>query len=142
LERLAGDLAERAWLRFPLGREGLFLALAEAVDRCWEGHSAERLREALAYDLARCERIVPERAPVWFDTGFSNREAAWVRDEVGTATVALRGQRVKLQHFAAVFRHLPITVGAPAEPTGRTVCLFLYRTSSGAGTRVEERRLV
>ena len=39
-----------------------------------------------------------------------------------------------LQHFAAAFSYLPGT-------TGRTVCLFLYRTRSGAGLEVVERRL-
>jgi anaerobic magnesium-protoporphyrin IX monomethyl ester cyclase len=147
LERLADDLVERAWLRFPLGREGLFLTLAEAVGRCWEGASAERLREALAYDLARGERIVPERAPKLFDTGLSDHETAWVRDEVRKATGNLRSQGVKLQHFAAVFRYLPEKGQAPSTKetvplTGRTVCLFLYRVRSGTGMTVEELRLV
>jgi len=147
LEQLADDLAERAWLRFPLGREGLFLTLAEAVGRCWEDAAAERLREALAYDLARCERIVPERAPELFDTGLSDHEAAWVRDEVRKATDSLRGQGVKLQHFAAAFHHLPEKGLSPSKKetvplTGPTVCLFLYRVRSGAGMTVEEQRLV
>jgi anaerobic magnesium-protoporphyrin IX monomethyl ester cyclase len=45
----------------------------------------------------------------------------------------VRGQGVKLQHFAAAFRHLP-------GSGGRTVCLFLYRVRSGGGMTVEERR--
>jgi anaerobic magnesium-protoporphyrin IX monomethyl ester cyclase len=118
LEQLAIDLVGRGWLRFPLGREGLFLQLAGAVARRWEGYAAERLREALAYDLA----------------AYDEQAATWVSDEVRNATAAIRGQGIKLQYFAAVFRHLPDTAG-------RTVCLFLYRTRSGAGMTVEERRL-
>lgn len=133
LERLAVDLAERAWLRYPLGREGLFLHLAEAVARQWPGTVAECLRDALAFDLAGCERIVPERAPVLFDTALSIVEADWVRDEVQRETAALRGQRIKLQYFAAVFHHLPGT-------SGRTASLFFYQTRSGKGMTVEERR--
>jgi anaerobic magnesium-protoporphyrin IX monomethyl ester cyclase len=133
LERLAIDLADKAWLRFPLGREGLFLALAEAVDRCWTGSCAERLREALAFDLARCERVVPGRAAGLFDMALSSEESGWVREQLNRATEAVRGQGIKLQHFAAAFHHLP------AE-RGRTVCLFLYRTQSGQGISVEERR--
>jgi len=134
LERLAIDLAAHAWLRFPLGREGLFLRLAEAVGRQWTGVPAERLRDALAFDLAGCERIVPERAPALFDTALSAAETAWVRKEVRLATAALHGQGIKLQHFAAAFRRLPGTAG-------RIVSLFLYRTRSGEGLSVEERRL-
>ncbi|MHB8709479.1 MAG: B12-binding domain-containing radical SAM protein, partial [Desulfuromonadales bacterium] len=149
LERLAIDLAAHAWLRYPLGREGLFLRLAEAVGRQWAGAAAAALRDALAYDLANCERIVPERAPTLFDTALGDHEAAWVRDEVRKATDALRGQGVKLQHFAAVFQHLPDAGGqsllmketVPVTKV-RTVGLFLYRTRSGEGMLVEERRLV
>ncbi len=132
LERLAIDLAAHAWLRYPLGREGLFLRLAEAVGRQWTGAPAEQLRDALAFDLARCERIVPERAPALFDTAMFPAETSWAREEVRHATAALHGQGIKLQHFAAAFRRLPNT-------TGRTVCLFLYRIRSGEGLAVEER---
>jgi anaerobic magnesium-protoporphyrin IX monomethyl ester cyclase len=146
LERLAIDLASHAWLRYPLGREGLFLRLAETVARCWEGPVAEQLRDALAFDLARCERIIPERAAALFDTALSANEAAWVRAEVRQAAARLHGQGIKLQHFAAAFRHLPETGGQPPSIKGtvpdaanRAVCLFLYRTRSGEGMLVEER---
>lgn len=135
LERLADDLADHAWLRYPLGREGLFLRLAEAVGRQWTGETGQQLRESLAVDLAKCERIVPERAPALFDTEITSEESVWVRNQVRQATDALRGQGIKLQHFAAVFRNLP-------NAAGRSVGLFLYRTSSGTGMLVEERWLV
>lgn len=132
LDRLAVDLADHAWLRYPLGREGLFLRLAEAASRQWPGEAELLLRETLAVDLAKCERIVPERAPALFDTEITSEESVWVRDQVRQATDELRGQGVKLQHFAAAFRNLP-------HSTGRSIGLFLYRTSSGTGMHVEER---
>jgi anaerobic magnesium-protoporphyrin IX monomethyl ester cyclase len=133
LERIAADLVERAWLRHPLSRIGLVLALGEAVGREWEQTPAATLREALAFDLAHCERIVPGQAPPLFDTMLETREVQWVAEEVRREAAAVRGQGIKLQHFAAAFRHLP-------ETGGRTVCLFLYRIRSGAGMTVEERR--
>jgi anaerobic magnesium-protoporphyrin IX monomethyl ester cyclase len=133
LERLAMDLSDHAWLRHPLGREGLFLQLAGAIDRQWSGPTTARLRDALALDLARCERIVPKRAAVLFDTSLSSVEANWVQAEIEQEIAALRGQGVKLQYFAAVFYHLPDTAG-------RTVRLFLYRSRSGETMTVKERQ--
>lgn len=133
LERLADDLAEHRWLRHPLSREGLFLHLGAAVARRWDAPAASHLREALGYDLAKCERIVPERVPSLLDAQLTEEERAWVRTEVRRSTESVRGHGGKLQHFAAVFHHLPGT-------GGRTTCLFLYRTRSGAGMTVEERR--
>lgn len=134
LEGLADDLAEHAWLRYPLSRSGLFVQLGEAVARQWPAAAASGLRDALAFDLASCERIVPEQTPPLFDTALADDERDWVAAEVRLATNAVRGQGVKLQHFAASFAHLP-------GPRGRTVYLFLYRTRSGAGMTVEARRL-
>lgn len=138
LEHLVMDLTGHAWLRHPLGREGLFLQLAGAIDRQWSGLTTTLLREALAYDLARCERIVPERAPALFDTTLTPEEHSWVRDEVQRETALLRGQRVRLHYFAAIFRQLPTRGKVPL--TSRTVCLFLYRIRSHEGMTVEERR--
>jgi anaerobic magnesium-protoporphyrin IX monomethyl ester cyclase len=133
LGRLAADLAEHAWLRYPLSRTGLVQQLGDAVGRQWEEVPAAALRDALAFDLAKCERIVPGQAAALFDTALEARERQWVAEEVRQATAAVRGQGVKLQHFAAAFRQLP-------GSGGRTVCLFLYRVRSGAGMMVEERR--
>ncbi len=135
LERLAEDLARHAWLRYPLSRAGLFLQLGAAVGRQWDAMTAARLREALGYDLAKCERIVSERIPPLLDPELDEAEQAWMRSEVQRESAALRGQGVKLQHFAAAFRYLSGT-------KGRTVCLFLYQTRSGTGLQVAERRLI
>ena len=133
LERLAEDQSEHAWLRHPLGREGLVMALADATTRCWEPRTSAALHESLVYDLAGSERIVAERANRLFDTALTLKEADWAGEEVRRASLAIRGQRIKLQHFAAVFHSLP-------GSTGRTACLFLYRIQSGQGMSVEVRR--
>jgi anaerobic magnesium-protoporphyrin IX monomethyl ester cyclase len=133
LERLAEDQAEVGWLRHPLSRSGLFIELAAAVGRQWPA-AAARLRDALAFDLAKCERIVAEKAPSLFDTRLTPQERDSVAREVRQAIAAVRGRGIKLQHFAATFRYLPATAG-------RCVVLFLYRIESGMGMTVEERRL-
>ncbi len=132
LEQLAEELAHDHWLRHPAGRDALFLRLAEATARLWSGAPALSLREALAHDLACCERVAAERAPALYDTGLDESERVWVREQVVLATAEVRGQGIKLQHFAAVFRHLPAM-------QGRTVCLFLYRSKTGEGLQVEKR---
>jgi anaerobic magnesium-protoporphyrin IX monomethyl ester cyclase len=134
LEGLADDLAEHAWLRYPLSRSGLFVQLDAAAARQWPAAAASALRDALAFDLASCERIVAEQAPPLFDTVLTDDERGWVAEEVRRATDAVRGQKVKLQHFAAAFAQLP-------ELGGPSVCLFLYQTRSGTGMTVEMRRL-
>jgi len=133
LEHLAEDLVEQAWLRHPLGREGLVLAMVEAIARCWPAEKAAPLSEALTYDLARSERMVATRATPLFDTVLTSEEISWVRDEIRQATAQVRGQGIKLQHFAAAFHTLP-------GHAGRIVCLFIYRSRSGEGMIVEERR--
>jgi len=132
LETLAKDLLDHAWLRHPLGRDGLFLALTEAIGRCWKGTLAEQLAEVLAYDFAGSERVVSKKVMARFDTLLTADETSWVQEEVHMAVAVLRGQGIKLQHFAAVFRQLPAM-------QGRTVCLFLYRSKTGEGLRVEKR---
>jgi len=133
LEQLGSSLVEQGCWRHPMSRVGLALCLATAVVRQWQPLPAARIRDALAYDLARCERMVAGQVATLFDMELAMDEQEWVAAEVRRAAAAVRGQGVKLQHFAAVFRHLPAT-------DGRTVCLFLYRIRSGAGLTVEERR--
>ena len=133
LERLAADLAAQGWLRYPLSRSGLFVELGRAVERQWPAATAGRLRDTLAYDLASCERIVPEKVPPLFDTQLAEGERDWVAEEVRRRAAALRGRGVKLQHFAAAFAQLP-------GSGGRTVCLFCYLVRSGAGMSVETLR--
>ena len=87
--------------------------------------------EGLAYDYARCERVVARRIPAFFDTGLSVTEQDWVKQKVQEKTGEIRGQGIKLQHFAAVFTSLPVA-------GQRSVCLFCYLTAAGQKMRVAE----
>lgn len=121
----------RGHFRHPLAQRGVFEALAEFVAATFEGDTHARLREQLARDFARCERVVPGKVPDFFNTELSAAEQREVKAVVGQETAAIRGQGIKLQHFAAVFSHLP-------ERAGRQVRLFLYLSRSGKGMQVRE----
>ena len=95
------------------------------------GRKRERLREVLARDCARGERVVPEQAPAFFTTDLNDAEQAAVRERVQRETAAVRGQGIKIQHFAAAFSRLP-------DHPERTVLLFLYLTRTGEGMEVRE----
>ena len=74
---------------------------------------------------------MPGKVPDFFDTELSAAEQREVKEAVRQETAAIRGQGIKLQHFAAAFSHLP-------ETAGRQVRLFLYLTRSGTGMEVRE----
>jgi len=134
LLRIEQDWREREIMRHPLSLRGIFEALDEFLSRAFEGRQQGTLRDQLARDYARCERVVPGKVPDFFATDFSTEEKQAVRQAVQEATVANRGSGVKLQYFAARFRHLP-------DAAAGELRLFLYRTRSGAGMEVEERIL-
>ncbi|MDT8440721.1 MAG: DUF4080 domain-containing protein [Desulfuromonadales bacterium] len=130
LEHLANYWRQHDLFRFPSSRQALFEQcgrFATRQDEAWHG----RLRDALAYDYARCERVVLSRLPEFFDVNLELAEQAWVRRQVEARTEAIRGAGIKLQHFAAVFHHLP-------DHPERTVRLFCYLTETGRGMTVEE----
>ena len=131
LLRVEAHWRRRGHFRHPLALRGVFEALAEFVAATFEGDLQDRLREELARDFALCERVVPGRVPDFFDTELSEAEQREVKTVVGEETAAIRGQGVKLQHFAAAFSHLQKT-------SGRQVRLFLYLTRSGKGMQVRE----
>ena len=87
--------------------------------------------ESLAYDYARCERVVTNRIPSFFDTVLSLEERLWVKNIVQDRAAQIRGKGIKLQYFAAVFSVLH-------NSGQRTVCLFLYLTQTGKKMLVEE----
>ncbi len=97
----------------------------------FRGEERETLREQLGRDFARSERVVPGNAPDFLDTRLTAEENRLVREQVREKTAVIRGQGVKLQHFAAVFR------GGQATAR-RRVIIFLYLTRTGEGMRVEE----
>ena len=133
LEWLAGEWRKRELFRFPLNRQSLFQNLHEIVRGHDKGTSQARLIESLAYDFARCERVVTNRIPEFFDTALEPEEALWVRTRVQEKTETIKGQGIKLQYFAAAFS----TIHTPAQ---RTVHLFCYLTGAGRKMQVEEYR--
>ena len=133
LEWLAGEWRKRELFRFPLNRQSLFQNLYEIVRGHDKGTSQARLIESLAYDYARCERVVTNRIPEFFDTALEPEEELWVRTRVQEKTEAVKGQGIKLQYFAAAFS----TIHTPGQ---RTVHLFCYHTGAGRKMQVEEYR--
>lgn len=117
--------------RHPLSQRGIFEGLAAFVAAEFSGKTGEELREQVARDFAHSERVVPGNAPDFFDTVLDGDEERWVREEVRQKQETIKGQGIKLQHFAARFRHLP-------DHPRPTLMLFLYYTETGRGLRVED----
>ncbi|BCR05869.1 B12-binding domain-containing radical SAM protein [Desulfuromonas versatilis] len=134
LERLEAFWREQGLFRHPLSQRGVFEKMGEFVEAGFSGELGQELRERLGRDFARSERVVPGNAPAFLDSELSPEEQQRVRAAVREQTEAIRGQGIKLQHFAAPFERLP-------EKRGRQVLLFLYFSKTGAGLRVEERLL-
>lgn len=128
---LAGEWRRRDLFRFPRNRNEVFLNLVTIVEQSGDASSKQRLVESLAYDYARCERVVTNRIPAFFDTDLSAEERLWVKNTVQGRTDEIRGKGVKLQYFATVFSALP-------DLQQRTPHLFLYLTQTGKTMQVEE----
>lgn len=131
LNWLATAWHERGLFRFPMNRQTLFFAIADIL----RTHMADdrRLVESLAYDYARCERVVTSRIPDFFDTALSGEEQDWVRAIVQHRGEEVRGKGIKLQYFACRFAALE---NAPQSDA----FLFLYLTQTGVPMQVEEYR--
>ena len=130
LERIEAYWRIKGLFRHPLSQRGVFEELADCCIAIFPGPESERLRELLARDFARAERVVPNNAPTFFTPlapGDEQRVRTWVQEH----TKSLKGRDVKLQHFAARFTNLPDT---PVP----TVLLFLYQTRTGDGLTVQE----
>jgi anaerobic magnesium-protoporphyrin IX monomethyl ester cyclase len=130
---LAGEWRQQDLFRFPLNRQAIFHNIIDIIAERAEASSRKRLVESLAYDYARCERIVTNRIPTFFDTELERAEQAWVRETVQKKTEEIKGQGIKLQYFATVFSALQ-------DSGQRTVALFLYLTQTGKKMQVEECR--
>ncbi|MFO7576559.1 MAG: DUF4080 domain-containing protein [Pelovirga sp.] len=108
--------------------------LVEEVDRylCCRFSAARLawLRETLARDYARSERIVSGSAPAFFNLALTAEEQAQVRQRVRKelADVSRTG---KVQYCSAVFEHLP-------DLPGRRVLIFLYVSRTADGLSVQE----
>jgi anaerobic magnesium-protoporphyrin IX monomethyl ester cyclase len=128
---LAGEWHRQDLFRFPLNRQEIFNNLARIIEQRDNDIAKQRLLESLAYDYARCERVITSRIPAFFDTGLTTREQLWMKDVVQKRTGEIKGQGIKLQYFAAVFSVLH-------SPERRAVYLFLYLTQTGKKMQVEE----
>ena len=128
---LAEQWGERNLFRFPLNRQAIFQNIFEIIQERGERLSLPRLTQSLAYDYARCERIVTNRIPAFFDTELTSEEQRWVQRTVQEKTAGIKGRGIKLQYFATVFSALN-------NPAQRTVYLFCYLTATGQKMQVEE----
>jgi len=131
LEWLAGEWRGRGLFRFPMNRQALFQNIINIVQERENDSSRRRLLESLAYDYARCERIVINRIPEFFNTELDPAEQQWVKKTVQRKTEEIKGQGIKLQYFATVFTTLHISAL-------RTIYLFCYLTETGKKMLVEE----
>ena len=128
---LAKEWRQRDLFRFPLNRQTIFHHLFDIIQEHEEVATHKRLVESLAYDYARCERIVTNRIPDFFDTKLTSAEQQWVQATVQEKTGEIKGRGIKLQYFATIFT----TMHSAAQ---RTVYLFCYLTETGKKMRVEE----
>jgi anaerobic magnesium-protoporphyrin IX monomethyl ester cyclase len=131
IEWLTGAWRRRHLFRFPLNRQAIFQNLFEIVQERNQCASRTRLVESIAYDYARCERVVTNRIPPFFETGLTSGEQEWVKRLIEEKTEKIRGQGIKLQYFAAIFT-------SRAAKEERTVHLFCYLTATGQKMQIEE----
>jgi anaerobic magnesium-protoporphyrin IX monomethyl ester cyclase len=127
---LAKEWHQRSLFRFPMNRQAIFQHMIDIVE-AGDGPSRQRLVESLAYDYARCERIVTNRIPAFFDTTLTQTEQKWVREAVQRKTEEIKGKGIKLQYFATAFT---TTRGTKQ----RNAHLFLYLTQTGKKMQIEE----
>ena len=128
---LAGEWHRHDLFRYPMNRQEIFNNLVKIIEQRDNDISRQRLLESLAYDYARCEKVITSRIPVFFDTGLNSAEQRWMKEVVQKRTDEIKGQGIKLQYFAAVFSTLH-------NSERRTVYLFLYLTQTGKKMQVEE----
>jgi anaerobic magnesium-protoporphyrin IX monomethyl ester cyclase len=131
LERLALHLQKKGLFRLPLSQDGLFDAFWDFICLQFDGQQKELLKQHLARDYARCERVLPQKAPPFFNADLTAAEQSRARKHVEQRQMELRGTNTKLQYFAALFSEL-------SETSARQVHLFLYLTRSGTGREIEE----
>ncbi|MDH4007892.1 MAG: DUF4080 domain-containing protein, partial [Desulfuromonadales bacterium] len=128
---LAGEWHRHDLFRYPMSRQEIFNNLVKITEQRDNDISRQRLLESLAYDYARCEKVITSRIPAFFDTGLNPAEQRWMKEVVQKRTDEIKGQGIKLQYFAAVFSTLH-------NAMRRSVYLFLYLTQTGKKMQVEE----
>ncbi|MDD4456405.1 MAG: DUF4080 domain-containing protein [Syntrophotalea acetylenica] len=122
----------RNLFRHPLSQRGLFEACWEFLQSGAGATAGTEPREALARDFLRVERVAPAQAPAFLDLDLTSEEQEQVKEQVRLQSEAIRGQGIKLQHLACVFRCLP------GRPLRRTVLLALYLTCPGKPMQTRE----
>ncbi|NIQ94148.1 MAG: DUF4080 domain-containing protein, partial [Desulfuromonadales bacterium] len=90
LERLALFFQRRDLLRHPLSQRGIFEAVGRFIDAQECSAPTALLRERLARDYARSERVSPHNPPFFLDASLSAEESRAVRDEVRRTTDRLK----------------------------------------------------
>jgi len=133
LELLSSTLKRKGMLRHPLSQRGLFEALAGVVAENFHEMTRDRLTEHLARDYALSEKVALSSPPFFFSCDLNDSEQAMAREQLAIELESIRGQGVKLQHFACVFHHL--------HGEQRSLHLFLYFTRPGVGLEVTEKIL-
>jgi len=111
-------------LRHPQSLRALFDACFDFVCQKIPAHLQTEITEALAWDYACAERVVPGKIPPWIATDLTQEEMEQLKRVIREEQKKCKGRGIKLQYFAAVFHTLD---GQP----GRQVFVFLYRTATG-----------
>ena len=111
----------------PLGLRQIFDALHRFVEQSPE---ALLLSEALGRDFALVGRVVPGKAPAFFNCELSSEEEQRVKQRVKSELESLE-DGWKLQHFAAIFETI-------TPVASRSLLLYLYRSRSKTSPSVEE----
>ncbi len=131
LELLALHLQNRGLFRLPISQDGLFTAIWGFIKEHFSGQELLVLQENLARDYALCERVIPAKAPDFFNTDLTLSELTQVREKVQQRRLSLHGTNTKLQYYASPFTLL-------RNDSIRRIHLFFYLTRSGQGREVEE----
>jgi anaerobic magnesium-protoporphyrin IX monomethyl ester cyclase len=131
LLRLEAYWRDNGLFRRLLSQRALFEQIWAFARETFPEPDSACLRDCLALDLARVERVAPGNAPAFLDLDLRPEEQDAVRQRVRAETDRIKGRGIKLQHLAAAFSHLP---GQEA----RCVRLFLYLTRPGTSMQVRE----
>lgn len=119
-------------LRFPLAQKEIFEHLARFIHTTIDTTTTgDKLIEILARDYALSERLTPGKAPSFFNTELTKPELLMVKQQVKKQLESIKGQGIKLQHFAAKFQHLD-------ERVNRQIHLFFYLTGTGKRIQIIE----
>ncbi len=128
LEKLAIFLRNNGFFRHPIGQSALFTAIWQFVKT--EDKDLELLQEHLAHDFALCERVLLNKTPDFFAAELTDQETRIVREYVQKEQDKIKGNKIKMQHFAARFKLL--------SPHTEHLRLFIYLTPSGQKQQVVE----